>query len=76
MMRQSKDALPQDMTELNMALTIKLFVLLYTKYIAAEHNPAEKVANTAKEITILVLRNELFFTIYQRVSCDIINFFR
>lgn len=46
MMRQSRDALPQDITELKMALTIKLFVLLYTKYIAAEHNPAENVANT------------------------------
>lgn len=45
-MRQSSDALPQDITELKMALTIKLFVLLYTKYIAAEHNPAENVANT------------------------------
>lgn len=47
-MRQSRDALPQEMTELNMALTIRLLVLLYTKYIAAEHSPAENVANTGK----------------------------
>lgn len=46
MMRQSSEALPQEMTELKIALTIRLFVLLYTKYMAAEQEPAEKVANT------------------------------
>lgn len=45
-MRQSSEALPQEMTELKIALTIRLFVLLYTKYMAAEQKPAEKVANT------------------------------
>lgn len=48
-MRQSSEALPHDITELKMALTIKLLVLLYTKYIAAEQHPAENVANTAKK---------------------------
>lgn len=47
-MRQSSDALPHDITELKMALTIKLLVLLYTKYIAAEQKPAENVAKTGK----------------------------
>lgn len=48
--RQSSEALPQEMTELKMALTIRLFVLLYTKYMAAEQQPAEKVANTENKI--------------------------
>jgi hypothetical protein len=47
--RQSSEALPHEMTELKMALTMRLFVLLYTKYIAAEHKPAENVANTASK---------------------------
>lgn len=51
-MRQSSEALPQEMTELNMALTMRLLVLLYTKYIAAEHSPAENVANTAARDTL------------------------
>lgn len=51
-MRQSSEALPQEMTELNMALTMRLLVLLYTKYIAAEHSPAENVANTAPRDTL------------------------
>lgn len=46
-MRQSSEALPHEITELKMALTIKLLVLLYTKYMAAEQQPAENVANTA-----------------------------
>lgn len=44
--RQSSEALPQEMTELKIALTIRLLVLLYTKYMAAEHAPAVNVANT------------------------------
>lgn len=49
-MRQSNAALPQEMTELKTALTIKLFCLLYTKYIAAEHIPADIVENTKKSL--------------------------
>lgn len=63
-MRQSRDAFPQDMTELKMALTMRLLVLLYTKYIAAEHIPAENVANTGKEIvncTICIYYYGYFF---------------
>lgn len=52
MMRQSSEALPQEITELKIALTIKLLVLLYTKYMAAEQQPAENVANTVKNILI------------------------
>lgn len=47
-MRQSKAALPHEITELKVADTIKLWVLLYTKYMEAAQAPDAKVLNTAK----------------------------
>lgn len=52
-MRQSRAALPQEMTELNTALTIRLLVLLYTKNIPAEHRPADSVENTRRKMVKL-----------------------
>ncbi len=46
-MRQSRAALPQLMTELNTALTIRLFRLLYTKNMPTAQSPDVKVLNTA-----------------------------
>lgn len=46
MIKQSKAALPHDITELNVAETIKLWVLLYTKYMEAAQAPDAKVLNT------------------------------
>lgn len=48
--RQSNAALPHEITPLKEADTIKLCVLLYTKYIDAEHNPADTVLNTENRI--------------------------
>lgn len=48
MIRQSKAALPQEITELNVAETIRLCVLLYTKYMDAAQAPDAKVLNTAR----------------------------
>lgn len=48
-MRQSKAALPQDMTPLNTADTTKFWILLVTKYMDAEHKPADTVLNTERE---------------------------
>lgn len=44
--RQSRAALPQEMTPLNTADTIKLCNLLYTKYIAEAHSPDVNVLKT------------------------------
>lgn len=45
-MRQSNAALPQEMTELKTADTIKLWYLLYTKYKDAAQTPEVNVLNT------------------------------
>lgn len=60
-MRQSNAALPHEITELKTALTIKLFCLLYTKNIAAEHIPADIVENTEKSSYSLCIYNYLHF---------------
>lgn len=48
--RQSKAAFPQLITPLNIAETIKLWCLLYTKYNPIEHRPDENVLNTKKNL--------------------------
>lgn len=46
--RQSRAALPQLITPLKIAETIKFWYLLYTKYNPIEQRPDENVLNTAK----------------------------
>lgn len=48
--RQSSAAFPQLITPLKKAETIRLCVLLYTKYNPTEHSPDESVLNTANKI--------------------------
>jgi hypothetical protein len=46
--KQSRAALAQLITALNVALTMRFSILLDTKYITAEHTPAETVPATRK----------------------------
>lgn len=48
MMRQSNDALPQAMTPVKNAETMKFCCLFMTKYIPAEHTAADIVLNIKK----------------------------
>lgn len=47
-MRQSRAALAQDITALNVALTMRFSILFDTKYMTAEQIPAETVPTTKK----------------------------
>ena len=47
-MRQSRAALPQLMTPLNVAETIRFVVLLYTKYRPTAQAPEDRVLKTKK----------------------------
>lgn len=57
-MRQSNAAFPQDITLLNVADTIKLWVVLYTKYIDAAQIPDVTVLKTETKSLIEVKQPE------------------